>query len=258
MSQIRQAFRLLAVVVICTVSVQAQLPERDFSGRQVSTKRGAEVFANTCTGFCHGEQGAAGGGAPRLAGRGLDPGYIQKVVTYGIAGTAMPGFGEKLTQVDLLNVIWYVTGLNGSAKPPNAASAVILEGEALRGSELFFNYPEELARCSQCHRVGEKGTAVAPPIMNVPDLAGLHNVAISHVVSVSADGQTFPGLVVSERRNATKVYDITTVPPVLRTFAPSAVKIQPKSNWQHASVLSGYSNTDLEQILAFLRAAGGH
>jgi len=170
----------------------------------------------------------------------------------------MPGFGEKLTQVDLLNVIWYVTGLNGSAKPPNAASAVTLEGEALRGSELFFNDPEELARCSQCHRVGEKGTALAPSITNVPDLAGLRHLTTSYVISVSTEGQTFPGLVVSERRNATKVYDITTVPPVLRTFAPSAVKIQPKSNWQHASVLSGYSDTDLERILAFLRVAAGH
>ena len=56
-------------------------------------KRGAAVFAETCTGYCHGANGSAGSSAPALAGRGLDAGYILKVVSYGVEKTANASVG---------------------------------------------------------------------------------------------------------------------------------------------------------------------
>src|SRR5690348_7496403 len=80
-------------------------------------KQGEAVFAKSCaTGYCHGARGT-NGGAPRLAARGFDQGFIANTVQRGISGTAMPAFGSTLSRADLNAVIAYVASLNGIANP---------------------------------------------------------------------------------------------------------------------------------------------
>ena len=101
-------------------------------------KRGAAVFAASCTGYCHGANGTAGTGAPALAGRGLDADFIEKAVMYGVPGTAMVEWGQRIPKPDSAAVIAYVESLNGILGSPDAAALRNLTPEAQRGSALFF------------------------------------------------------------------------------------------------------------------------
>src|SRR5438105_10464354 len=77
--------------------------------------RGADIFARSCaTGYCHGVKGTAGG-APRLAGRGLDEAFILSVTRSGVPGTAMQAYGSLMPRADLAAVVAYVASLNGIA-----------------------------------------------------------------------------------------------------------------------------------------------
>src|SRR5207244_13317735 len=120
--------------------------------------RGEEVFAQSCTGYCHAAKGAGGGGAPRLAARGFDQAYINNVVTRGVSGTAMQGFATTLSRPDFISVVAYVATLNGIANPvippiaPGAAGRP-LSPEVARGKDLFFDATRSFGRCSTCHEL---------------------------------------------------------------------------------------------------------
>lgn len=220
---------------------------------QPALKRGGEVFAQTCTqSYCHGANGAAGG-APQLANRGFTAAYIERVVTYGIPGTPMAAWGQLLPLADVRAIIEYVESLNGIAPSVRFGSPPVLTGEAARGRDLFFD-PTEAARCSNCHRVNEKGISVAPPSTSIPpDAHALRNIAAPHVGMATVHGETFPALVTAQVPNEVKLYDLTQFPPVLRTFRQSEVTVKESSTWKHATVLGSYSDMDLESILTFLR-----
>ena len=222
---------------------------------QQALKRGAEVFASNCTGYCHGENGAVGSGAPRLAGRGFTPQYLERVITYGIAGTPMPAWGQKLPVPDVSAVITYIKSLNGVPAVPNTAPPPSLSPDAERGRDLFYDTDGELRSCSNCHQVDGKGISVASQLVNVPaDVSGLRNLAPSRVSTATVNGETFPALMVTQSRDGTRLYDLTRVPPVLRSFPSSVVKISNGSSWMHSSALGTYSDDDLKVILDFLRA----
>jgi len=226
--------------------------------------RGAEVYIKSCaTGYCHGVKGTAGG-APRLAARGFDEAYISRVIRSGINGTGMPAFGTVLSRVDLFAVSAYVGSLNGIAPNPNLAQLIqrgppqrTLPPEAARGRALFYEAVRGFGRCSTCHQVDSLGIAITDPLAKIPASAtALRELSTPKVVTVTADGDTFPALVLSKGLTQMKVYDLTLAPPVLRVFPAAAAKIQEGSAWRHAAAAASYSDADLEAILAFLRAVG--
>src|ERR1700682_3671533 len=108
---------IIYLVLVSAVSLLAQAPahETDKEKERVAAyiERGQTLFNQTCTGYCHGGNGASGG-APRLAGRGLDQEYIKRVVTPGISGTAMKPFSQIRSGRDLAAVIAYVASINGT------------------------------------------------------------------------------------------------------------------------------------------------
>jgi len=223
--------------------------------------RGLAVFNQSCaTGYCHGLKGVSGG-APRLANRGFDAAYITQVVRSGIAGTGMPAFGTTLERADLAAVVAYVGSLNGIAPAalPNLADRGMprrqLPPEAAKGRALFFDATRAFGRCSTCHQVDGTGIAVADPIAKVPEnVAALRAIASPHMVTATAEGSTFPALVLSKGAVQVKLYDLTTPPPVYRIFASSEVKLGSASNWSHNAAMAAYNDADLESILAYLHA----
>jgi mono/diheme cytochrome c family protein len=217
---------------------------------------GADVFAATCgSGYCHGPRGA-GGGAPKLAGRGFDEPYIISTTRAGILGTAMRGYGTVLARPDFNAVVAYVASLNG-IEPRTAGAefaARILPADAARGRELFFDSVRGFGRCSTCHLLDGWGIAVAA-IHQVPrDVAALKNLAAAEVRTATVDGDQFPALVVSTGGRRTVLYDLTSLPPVVRTVDSSGLKVSAGSGWRHAFVMGAYRDADLESILGFLRA----
>jgi cytochrome c553 len=218
-------------------------------------KRGAAVFAATCTGYCHGANGVAGTGAPALAGRGLDGEYIVKTVMYGIPGTAMVAWGQRIPKDDSSAVIEYVKSLNGIVAVRAGGPPPVLSEGAAHGHDLFFDSAGELMGCSNCHQVNGSGIAVTPPIGSVPaSVSDLRNLATAQVVTATVGQETFPALLAMQIPGEIKLYDLTTIPPVLRTFSSSEVKLSNGSSWKHSSVMANYNDTDLESVLSFLRA----
>jgi len=229
-------------------------------GNEQLLSHGADTYNKTCaTGYCHGVKGTSGG-APRLASRGFDAAYITRVVRDGIQGTGMPGFGTVLERADMAAVVAYVGSLNGIAPAalPNLADRGMprrqLPPEAAKGRALFFEAVRGFGRCSTCHQVDGVGIAVADPISKVPSsVAELKGLASPHVVSATAEGSTFPALVLSKGAKQVKLYDLTTSPPVLRAFMASEVKLTDGSSWSHAKAMGAYGDGELESVLAYLR-----
>lgn len=225
---------------------------------------GEKVFAQSCaTGYCHGARGTPAG-APRLAGRGFDQAYITNTISRGLPGTAMPAFGTTLSRADLIAVITYVANLNGIANPsitlgpggPGAPAPAepALSAEAERGRALFFDALRGFGRCSTCHEVNGVGIPVTTPISDIPsNPAALRALATPDVKTATVDGEAMPALIVSQTKTHALFYDLTSVPPVLRTADPATLKVRDGSAWRHESVIGSYNEAQLESILAFLR-----
>jgi len=180
-----------------------------------------------------------------------------------LKGTAMQAFGTILPRADLSAVVAYVATLNGIANPslgrggppPSEAPQRQLPAEAARGRALFFDALRGFARCSTCHQVDGLGIAVTTPISTLPaNAAALRELATPQVKTATADGDSFPVLVLTQGARETKLYDLTSLPPVLRTFASSSVKVADGSSWRHASAISGYQDAELDAVLLFLQA----
>jgi mono/diheme cytochrome c family protein len=240
--------RLGAVALVMAVSCSAQNP----------IEQGEQVFAKSCaTGYCHGVRGASSG-APRLAGRGFNQAYITNVVTRGIPGTGMASFAAGLSPADLIAVVAYVATLNGIANPEveaPAPSGPTRTGEAARGARLFTEAVRGFGRCSTCHEVGGFGISVAQPIAQVPVSVGaLKALATPNVKTGEMDGESMPVLVLSDGKQSTLFYDLTSAPPVQRNAEPGSVKFIDGSNWRHSSVMGAYNDSELGAILTYLRA----
>jgi mono/diheme cytochrome c family protein len=226
-------------------------------------KQGEQVFAKSCaTGYCHGIRGGPSG-APRLVGRHFDQTYISNVVIRGVPDTGMPSFATRLSRPDLVAVVAYVATLNGIANPnigAGGAGATVstrptLAGEAARGSRLFTEAVRGFGRCSTCHEVGDLGTSVAALIAKVPSSpAELKALATPNVKTGTMRGESMPVLVLSEGKQSTVFYDLTSAPPVQRNAEPGSVKFTDGSNWRHSSVMETYDESELAAILTYLRA----
>jgi mono/diheme cytochrome c family protein len=226
-------------------------------------KKGEQVFASSCaTGYCHGVKGGPGG-APRLAGRGFDQQYVNKVVNRGIPGTGMASFADRLSPLEVTAVVAYVAGLNGvtnphitAAGPPGLASVrPSLTGEAARGEQLFKDAVRSFGRCSTCHEVGGFGIPVATPIAKVPaSVAALKALATPNVKTGALDGDSMPVLILREGKQSTLFYDLTSVPPVERNADQGSVRFADGSSWRHSTVLGSYNDAELNAVLSYLQA----
>jgi len=153
----------------------------------------------------------------------------------GLPGTAMPAFGTTLSRADLIAVVTYVANLNGIANPsinlgpgPGAVGPpeAALPAEAERGSALFFDAVRGFGRCSTCHEVNGIGISVTTPFAKIPaDAAALRALATPDVRTATVGGEAMPALIVSQGKTRALFYDLTSVPPVLRTVDPSTLKV---------------------------------
>ena len=244
---------LTASILLFFVMPAVVLPQ---APQQDPVKQGAQIFAASCTGYCHAAAGGGGGGAPRLAGRGFDQAYINTTIANGVPATSMPGFSDTLSRADLMAVVGYVASLNGIGSAGTAAAdPTPLSADAERGRRLFSDAVRSFERCSTCHEVAGIGIAVSTPMTQVPaDVPALRRLATPLVVTATRAEDTMPVLVVGNTSRATIYYDLSTLPPVLRTAEPGTVKFASGSSWHHASVIGAYDDGALAAILTYLRA----
>jgi len=227
--------------------------------------QGERIFAQSCSvGYCHGVAGSAGRG-PRLRGRTFTKDYLTTVIHDGIPSSAMPAWKDRLKDDDIRAVVAYIVSLataTDPAPPANPmppgvgpASQPVFSGppQAARGRALFSDPARE--NCAVCHAVAGRGMAVGPDLTAVFEpLRRIHSAASHHVLTASLQtGEHFPALLVSQTDHEVRLYDLTSTPPVLRTFARSQVtSLAQNSAWRHDDVIRNYSAAELEDIAAYL------
>ncbi len=213
--------------------------------------RGARIFAQSCAvGYCHGSGGSAGR-APRVTGRGLDRALVLKAVRDGVGGTGMPGFQGRLSAADIDAVVTFVTGVAGAA----AVKEKPLPAAAQRGRDLFFDAVRGI-RCSTCHAVEGRGIAIGPNVgvLARASAAGIRKAPAPNVRTAAVGGDSFPALVVDQKQDWVKLYDLTKPPPVLRTVAASETKLADgAAGWSHAAVTANYTDAELAAVAEYLR-----
>lgn len=246
---------VLLLVAVCACSVSAQ-------NREQALKQGQQLYAVTCaTGYCHTLNGGIGGGAPRLAARGFDLGYITRTVSNGVPETRMEGFASRLPADELQAVVTYVASLNGIDTTGPVMTQVATQKKpelsvaAKQGKALLHDSLRAFYRCATCHQVEGSGVPVAEPLSEIPASAGLlRKLETPGVATVTLAGENMPALVLRQGARRTLFYDLTSVPPVRRNVDTANVEIKAGSNWRHSFVIKTYSDKELESILVYLRA----
>jgi mono/diheme cytochrome c family protein len=221
---------------------------------------GARIFRQTCAqGYCHGAGGTQGR-APKLLGRAYEPAAALKIISDGVANTGMPGFKDRLNATELNAVLAYVVTISGgdASKLPAAAGAPgrapALSAEAKQGRELFFDAVRGVNRCGTCHALDSLGIAIGPNLATGAkyDVAAIRKGKPATVRLATLKTESFPALVVERTAAALRLYDLSAMPPPLRTFTPAEVTLGPAPKWSHASVIGNYSENDLAAIAAWL------
>jgi mono/diheme cytochrome c family protein len=234
--------------------------------------RGDKLFAQGCAvGYCHGASGSAAR-SPRLRGRSFYRDYLIKVIRNGIPNTAMPAWGDRLTDADVNDLTDYIQSLANapiavtggpSTEPtstPSAEKAIEIPDEHRNGRDLFFDLTRQ-TRCSVCHRLNGVGTAAGPDITKVAAIQVTDGPQVLRYgrprnvrTIVLKSNERFPGTAVQRTATTTNVYDLSANPPVLRRLLNTEVQsIQRQSNWRHGSVVRGYTVEDLQAIWNYVR-----
>jgi putative heme-binding domain-containing protein len=235
--------------------------------------QGGNLFSITCSSsFCHGEAGIGARG-PSLRNRNFPPDFVRNTVLNGRSGTPMPSFKDSLSQAELNMIVGYVMSLSpnnhaedtGAAAPAPAAPAAPLSAEAQAGQAIFFDLSRPGA-CAACHSYSEEGGPIGP------DLAGIAkrtprdiyqamvkptvpNADYPLVSVATPDGMAATiGILKTKTEDAVQIYDLSSVPPVLRSFYGARMGPAPAKP-PYAHDLAGLSKDELAALITYLKSA---
>jgi putative heme-binding domain-containing protein len=234
--------------------------------------QGGNLFAITCSSsFCHGEAGAGARG-PSLRNRNFTPDFVRSTVMNGRSGTPMPSFKDSLSQAELNMIVGYVMSLSpnnhaedtGGAAPAPAAPAAPLSAKAQAGQAIFFDLSRP-GSCAACHSYREQGGPIGPDLIGVAKRTPhdiyqsmvkptVPNAAYTVVSVATADGMTVTGILKQKTDAVVQVYDLSSVPPVLRSLYGAKVGPAPAKP-PYAHDLGSLSKDDLAALITFLKSA---
>lgn len=260
---------LLGLIPTVVVAQSVDLANPDFIAR------GAVGFAKSCAvGYCHGSEGAAGRG-PELRGREWNPRDLFDVTHDGLAGTSMPAWKGILPEEEIWAITAYIVSLGSSS---HAETVVELGAEstetrrelsvdAAKGKALFFDLTNE-TRCGICHKVGPDGSATIGPnlaqsavgkskrqlltAIRKPGAAVAFGYSTTEVRLSS--GEVVSGILADRGEHIVRLYDMETLPPVLRSFYGDEVRRVRgrKRSQMPAGDSLGYSAEQLNAIVTYL------
>ena len=122
------------------------------------------LYDQHCT-ACHGANGGAGDRAPAIVmadattsmrGQRSDA-QLMAIVKNGIPGTAMPAWGNRLSDSDIAAIGAYIHALRGTALDNP------LPGDAAHGEAVFWGK----GQCGTCHAILGRGSPVGPDLGNI-------------------------------------------------------------------------------------------
>jgi len=147
--------------VLCVSPALAQ--PNSFQGNMEAVQQGKAVYDKNCT-ACHGADAGAGERAPAIVIAGAtsmrgerSDAQILAVVRGGIPGTAMPAWGARLSNDELLKLGAYIHALRGTALDNP------LPGDAAHGEAVFWGK----GNCGACHAIAGRGSVIGPDLGNI-------------------------------------------------------------------------------------------
>lgn len=131
-----------------------------------------------------------------------------------------------------------------------------------RGRELFTNAKKGVA-CKTCHQLGGVGTAIGPNLTNMAANGSVHSLVMTmhmtmteHVLRVRTNVSSFPGILKQKYGDRVEYYDLSQIPPVVRTlFENQIVSAERDEKWHHPPALANYTQQELADVIAFLKFA---
>ena len=235
--------------------------------------QGGNLFAITCSSsFCHGD-GGVGARGPSLRNRNFTPDFVRNTVSNGRSGTPMPAFKDSISQAELNMLVDYVMSLSPNnhnqdmaavAPVPPTPVPTPLSAKAQAGSAIFYDASRP-AGCALCHSYKEQGGPIGPDLAGIARRSprdiyqGMVKPTVPNadytVVSVATeDGKTATGLLKQKTDAIVQLYDLSSVPPVLRSFYGAKMGVAP-ATMPYAHDLSGLSQDDLAALITFLKSA---
>jgi mono/diheme cytochrome c family protein len=110
-------------------------PDQPILVTEESLALGADLYASSCSG-CHGPEGQGSQRAPALNVRSFLTDTadmaIQQIITLGVTGTAMPAWGDRLTDAEIQAVVGFIRSWEPNA--PAVAEPARIRGPWWRGN----------------------------------------------------------------------------------------------------------------------------
>jgi mono/diheme cytochrome c family protein len=202
----------------------------------------AELFRMNCSvPYCHGPAGSAGR-APAIAAKAFTRESLRQIIHDG-KRPGMPAFAKVLKDAEIGSIVAYVLSLGGGKAPAASKPRNPRPAHAVRGRALFFD-AVRMGGCGRCHELDGLGTAVGP---------SLRDRSKAQIVTARVAGESpFPAVVVQRSGDNVRIYDLGSPLPVLRSFSPGEVTLEPGAKWNHAAATSKYSRAEMDAINAYL------
>ena len=129
-----------------------------------------------------------------------------------------------------------------------------------RGKELFTNAKKGVA-CKTCHHLAGIGTAIAPDLTNMASNGSVHSIVMTmhmtmteHVYRIKTAGNSFPGILKQKYADRVEYYDLSSIPPVLRTlYVNQIVSAERDESWKHPPAKANYSQQELADLISYLK-----
>jgi putative heme-binding domain-containing protein len=155
-----QILKIMAVALLLAAT-PALAQQQPASGPQ-AVAQGKALYDQHCT-ACHGSNGGAGERAPAIVstatsmrGQRSDA-QLMAIVKNGIPGSAMPAWGNRLSDADIANIGGYIHSLRGTALDNP------LPGDVAHGEAVFWGK----GNCGSCHAIGGRGSPAGPDLGNI-------------------------------------------------------------------------------------------
>jgi putative heme-binding domain-containing protein len=148
--------RVAALVVLTALTTPAL-------AQTAPAEQGKALYDQHCT-ACHGANGGAGDRAPAIVVAEAAPmrgersdAQLLAIIRGGIAGTAMPAWGGRLSDDEIARIGAYIHALRGVALDNP------LPGDAAHGEAVFWGK----GNCGNCHAIAGRGNPAGPDLTNI-------------------------------------------------------------------------------------------
>lgn len=157
-------------VLLLLLSSACAVAQNPFVGNVKEADAGRALFRIMCA-PCHGIK-AQGGRGPDLTlgvyNNGGDDKDLFRVISSGVSGTEMPGYGARIGDENVWRMVTYIRSVATRKEEPPG-------GDRAAGERIFWGK----GGCGACHQVGERGGIMGPELNRVGRKRSLTHLRLS-------------------------------------------------------------------------------